>query len=108
MEESFRAVVRGSRRKGSRTGRALLAHKEEVIAELSARLADGSYTISNYHEMEVMEAGKLRRIQVLPMKDRIAIHAVMNVVDEHLRRRFIRTTAASIKGRGMHDLLGCI
>ena len=108
MEESFRAVVRGSRRKGSRTGRALLAHKEEVIAELSARLADGSYTISNYHEMEVMEAGKLRRIQVLPMKDRIAIHAVMNVVDGHLRRRFIRTTAASIKGRGMHDLLGCI
>ena len=45
---------------------------------------------------------------MLPMKDRIAIHAVMNVVDEHLRRRFIRTTAASIKGRGMHDLLGCI
>ena len=108
MEGSFRAVVRGSRRKGSRTGRALLAHKEAVIAELSARLADGSYSISNYHEMEVTEAGKLRRIQVLPMKDRIAIHAVMNVVDEHLRRRFIRTTAASIKGRGMHDLLDCI
>lgn len=29
----------------------------------------------------------------------------MKVVDEHLRGRFIRTTSASIKGRGTHDLL---
>lgn len=108
METSFRAVVRGSKRKQSRTGRVLLARKEKVIAELSEQLANGSFRISNYHEMEVMEAGKLRRIQVLPLKDRIAIHAVMSVVDERIRRRFIRTTSASIKGRGMHDLLNYI
>lgn len=108
METSFRAVVRGSKRKQSRTGRVLLAHKERVITELSEQLANGSFRISNYHEMDVVEAGKLRRIQVLPLKDRIAIHAVMSVVDEHIRRRFIRTTSASIKGRGMHDLLNYI
>ncbi len=28
----------------------------------------------------------------------------MAVVDAHIKRRFIRTTGASIKGRGMHDL----
>lgn len=68
METSFRAVVRGSKRKQSRTGRVLLARKEKVIAELSEQLANGSFRISNYHEMEVMEAGKLRRIQVLPLR----------------------------------------
>ena len=47
-----------------------------------------------------MEGGKLRRIQILTMKDRIAVHAIMAVVDRHLRKRFIRTTSASIKERG--------
>ena len=38
------------------------------------------------------------------MERRIGVFAIMNVVDAHFRRRFIRTTGASIKGRGMHDL----
>lgn len=42
------------------------------------------------------------------MKDRIAAHAIMSVVDKHLRKRFIRTTSASIKERGMHDLMSYI
>ena len=57
---------------------------------------------------EIFEGGKLRRIQVIPMYDRIAVHAIMAVVDCHLRKRFIRTTSASIKKRGMHDLLAYI
>ena len=105
MAQSFDQVLRGTTRKRSRQGRYLLAHREEVIAELSAKIADGSYTIENgYRERTIIEGGKERHIQVLTMKDRIAVHAVMSVVDEHLKRRFIRTTSASIKGRGMHDL----
>lgn len=105
MAQSFDQVLRGTARKRSRQGRYLLAHREEVIAELSAKIADGSYTIENgYRERTIIEGGKERHIQVLTMKDRIAVHAVMSVVDEHLKRRFIRTTSASIKERGMHDL----
>lgn len=105
MAQSFDQVLRGTSRKRSRQGRWLLAHREEVIAELSAQIADGSYFIAGgYRERTIIEGGKERRIQVLTMKDRIAVHAVMSVVDEHLKRRFIRTTSASIKGRGMHDL----
>lgn len=105
MAQSFDQVLRGTARKRSRQGRYLLAHREEVIAELSAKIADGSYTIeSGYRERTIIEGGKERHIQVLTMKDRIAVHAVMSVVDEHLKRRFIRTTSASIKERGMHDL----
>lgn len=105
MAQSFDQVLRGTKRKQSRQGRWLLAHREEVIAELSARIADGSYRIEGgYRERIIFEGGKERHIQVLTMKDRIAVHAVMSVVDIHLKRRFIRTTSASIKGRGMHDL----
>lgn len=105
MAQSFDQVLRGSKRKQSRQGRWLLAHREEVIEELSRKIADGSYTIEGgYRERIIFEGGKWRRIQVLTMKDRIAVHAVMAVVDAHLKRRFIRTTSASIKERGMHDL----
>lgn len=105
MEESFRTVLRGKRRKHSRTGRSLLEHKERVIEELTGQIADGSFRLRGYREMDVFEGGKMRRVQVIPLKDRIAIHAIMSVVDKHLKKRFIRTTSASIKNRGMHDLM---
>lgn len=108
MEDSFNQVLRGTKRKRSRQGRYLLAHKEEVLEELTAQIASGSFKVKDYHEREIVEAGKLRRIQILSMKDRIAVHAIMSVVDKHLKRRFIRTTSASIKRRGMHDLLSYI
>ena len=105
MAESFNQVLRGKKRKRCRQGRYLLAHREEVIQELTKQIADGSFRVSGYREREIMEGGKLRRIQVLTMKDRIAVHAIMAVVDRHLKKRFIRTTSASIEGRGMHDLM---
>ena len=108
MEASFRQVLRGRKRKRSRQGCYLLAHKPEVLEELTAQIASGTFRVKDYREREIVEGGKLRRIQVIPMKDRIAVHAIMAVVDRHLRKRFIRTTSASIKKRGMHDLLSYI
>lgn len=105
MSDSFDQVLRGTKRKKSRQGRWLLAHRDGVIAELSKRIEAGEFHIKNYREREIVEGGKLRKIQVLTMYDRIGVHAVMAVVDRHIRRRFIRTTSASIKERGMHDLL---
>lgn len=105
MAESFNQVLRGKKRKRCRQGKYLLAHREEVIQELTQQIADGSFKVSGYREREIMEGGKLRRIQVLSMKDRIAVHAIMAVVDRHLKKRFVRTTSASIEGRGMHDLM---
>ncbi len=105
MEASFKAVLRGKHRKTSRVGRLLIANKDAVIAELQRRISDGSYRVSGYREMHIVEAGKSRTIQVVPLKDRIAVNAIMRVVDEHLHGRFIRTTSASIRNRGMHDLL---
>ena len=108
MEDSFNQVLRGTKRKRSRQGRYLLAHKEEVLDELTASTASGSFRVKDYHERDIVEGGKLRRIQVLSMKDRIAVHAIMTIVDKHLRKRFIRTTSASVKKRGPHDLMAYI
>ena len=108
MEDSFNQVLRGTKRKRSRQGRYLLAHKEEVLDELTASIASGSFREKDYHERDIVEGGKLRRIQVLSMKDRIAVHAIMTIVDKHLRKRFIRTTSASVKKRGPHDLMAYI
>ncbi len=108
MSDSFDQVLRGTRRKASMQGRWLLAHREEVIRELSDRIKAGTYTVKDYREREIHEGGKNRRIQILTMRDRIAVHSIMAVVDRHLKKRFIRTTSASIKGRGMHDLLAYI
>ena len=108
MEDSFNQVLRGTKRKRSRQGRYLLAHKEEVLDELTASIASGSFRVKDYHQRDIVEGGKLRRIQVLSMKDRIAVHAIMTIVDKHLRKRFIRTTSASVKKRGPHDLMAYI
>lgn len=108
MSDSFDQVLRGTKRKETIQGRWLLIHREEVIRNLGDRIKAGTYTVKDYREREINENGKTRRIQILTMKDRIAVHAIMAVVDRHLKKRFIRTTSASIKGRGMHDLLAYI
>ena len=108
MSEAFDAVLRGKKRKTCRQGQYLLKHRDKVIAELTAKLKDGSFRLGSYHERIICEYGKERHLQILSMKDRIAVYAVMNVVDEHLRKRFIRTTGASIKRRGTHDLMKCV
>ena len=108
MSEAFDAVLRGKKRKTCRQGQYLLKHRDKVIAELTAKLKDGSFRLGGYHERIICEYGKERHLQILSMEDRIAVYAVMNVVDEHLRKRFIRTTGASIKRRGTHDLMKCV
>ena len=75
------------------------------------RIATGTFyvTAKDIGERDIVEAGKLRHIQYFKsLKNSIAVHTIMNVVDKHLKKRFIRTTSASIKERGMHDLLNYI
>lgn len=108
MTEAFDTVLHGTARKRSRVGKYLMEHREEVIEELRKSILNGIQEKIDYHERIIVEGVKPRRIQVLSMRSRIMASAVMNVVDKHLKKRFIRTTSASIKNRGMHDLLNYI
>ena len=105
MEESFDYVMRGKKRRTSRTGRYIMHHKAEVIDDLSRRIGDGTFTVSGYKEYTICERGKERIIQSVPLRDRIALNAIARVVEKHLYRRFITDSAASIKGRGGHYLV---
>ena len=104
LEQAFDTVVRGTFRKSLREGRWLTAHREEFLAKLKRQIEDGTLEVTHFHPRTVFEGGKERNIQVFPMAERIAVNAVMTPVDRHLRKRFIRTTSASIKGRGLHEL----
>ena len=101
-------VLAGTKRKSSAVGHDILAHRDEEIQRIADELRTGHLDLRLYFQRDVFEHGKLRHLQVLPLRKRIAINAVMRVVDKHIRPRFIRTTGASIKGRGMHDLMAYI
>lgn len=108
MDDSFKEVLKGTKRKRSQQGRRLLANKNKVIKELSRLIKSGRFALKprNIKEKDIVESGKERHIQFLKSyKKSIAVHAIMAVVDKRLKRRFIRTTSASIEGRGMHDLM---
>ena len=104
LETSFDTVVHGTLRKSLPEGKWLLAHRDEFLDGVAAEILGGSVNCSNFHPKDILEGKKMRHIQVFDMKTRIKVNAVMSVVDRHLRRRFIRTTSASIKQRGMHEL----
>ena len=105
MSDSFDQVLRGTVRKQCREGKELLAHREEVIANLQREIADGTFTVTEYRERDIYEYGKHRRLQIVVMERRIGCNAIMNVVDKHLHARYIRTSGASIKRRGTHDMM---
>jgi len=98
-------VLSGTIRKKTAEGRYILEHRDEVIAQLQKELGEGTFELGPWEDREIVEAGKKRHLQIFPLIKRIGINAVMRVVDARMRRRFIRTTGASIKGRGMHDLM---
>ncbi|MBR5093346.1 MAG: hypothetical protein IKX32_07740, partial [Bacteroidales bacterium] len=101
-------VLNSTIRKKTAEGRHILEHRDEVIAQLQKELGEGTFELGPWEDREIVEAGKVRHLQIFPQIKRIGINAVMRVVDKHLRPRFIRTTGASIKGRGMHDLMAYI
>ena len=104
LNEAFDTVVRGTERKRLKEGRWLLRHREEFLKSVADEIRSGHIDLGKWHPKDIMERGKQRHLQVFDMKTRIKVSAVMIVVDKYLRRRFIRTSASSIKERGVHDL----
>jgi len=75
---------------------------ENVI--LSEDLENGTYKTSNYKTFSIYEP-KERLIFKLPYyPDRIAHHAIMNILKPIWIKTFIHQTYSSIEGRGIHSL----
>lgn len=77
-------------------------NKEAENKALADSFRDGSYHTSSYHVFKIYEP-KEREIYRLPYyPDRIAHHAIMNVVRELWIGQFIHQTYSCIEGRGIH------
>lgn len=109
IRQAIFAVLRGTDRKESPQGREILAHIDGIEAWLAGEISAGIFHLTTYGEEEIKEGGKIRRIQFLySYYEKIGVHAIMNIVEDLTFKRLIRTTAASLKNRGVHDLLGII
>ncbi|MBQ8969152.1 MAG: RNA-directed DNA polymerase [Bacteroidaceae bacterium] len=78
--------------------------REDIIARLTRRIADGSFRVEYFEEMEVKDGPKVRTVQSPCVEDRIGCNAIMRIVEDKLYPSVIKTSAASIPGRGMHHL----
>ena len=109
LREATNAVLAGTYRKSTAQGREILAHTDQIEAWLAAEISAGTFYLTSYGEREIEEGGKIRRITFLySYFEKIGVHAVMNVIEEITFKRLIRTTGASLKKRGTHDLLNLI
>ena len=78
------------------------ANKKELLTALQKSLLDGTYQTSPYHHKKVFDP-KEREISILPFyPDRIAQHAIINVIEPIVVSKLIPQTYACIKGRGIH------
>lgn len=78
--------------------------REEIITRLTQKIADGSFRVLHFEEMWVTDGPKVRLVQSPCVEDRIGCNAIMRVVEDKLYPSVIKTSAASIPGRGMHHL----
>lgn len=100
--EAFSMVMRGKKR--SRTVRYFKKNRDKILSDLADEIKTGKYAPEGFREFEVVENGKVREIQSLPFKDRIALHAIMAVLHRDvLGGMMIRDTYASLPRRGIHD-----
>lgn len=97
-----------ARKAKRRSRRFIEKHDKNIIEEdraLARSFSDLSYKTSPYVTYKIYEP-KERLIYRLPYyPDRIAHHAIMNVVKEHWTKQFITNTYSCIEHRGIHKCL---
>lgn len=106
MSRSFDDVV-GGLRPVSRQA-IFCAHRAEILERLTEEIKSGEFRVGGLSCFEVTTGGKRRVIQTASVVGRIGCNAVMNVVDAVCYRSLIATSAASVKGRGLHYLHGIL
>lgn len=108
IRKSIHEVIKGTKRKKSRIGRTILKHETAFIRSIAIKIRKGAFKIDKYQEKLVSDGPKTRRIQVIPILDRICVNAVMRIVEQRVHKQYIKTTAASLKDRGAHYLMSII
>lgn len=74
---------------------------EQGLCELQRELVSGQYVPGAYRQFTIYER-KPRVISVAPFRDRVVHHAVMNVLEPVLDKRFIADSYACRQDKGVH------
>ncbi|MBO6130568.1 MAG: group II intron reverse transcriptase domain-containing protein [Treponema sp.] len=102
IENLKEAYYKASRRKKSSNSFLYFRKNEEVnIQKIQEELLRGTWECGTYRQFKVFEP-KERLITAAPFKDRIAHHAIINVLEPLFERQFIFHTYACRKGKGTH------
>jgi RNA-directed DNA polymerase len=80
------------------------AKRGVILQKLKEEISNGTFRVKKYKEFWVKDGPKWRKVQSPVVVDRISCNAIMRVVEKYLYPTVIKTSAASIKGRGMHKL----
>lgn len=78
--------------------------REKIISKLIQKIGDCSFRVEHFTEMWVTDGPKVRLVQSPCVEDRVGCNAIMRIVEDKLYPSVIKTSAASIPGRGMHHL----
>lgn len=91
-------------RRNKRMSYATLKFTEDLggnLLKLQAEIRDGSYTPGRFRTFKIYEP-KERVIRAPPFRDRVAQHALINVVGSYLMHGFYYHSYACVKGKGGH------
>ena len=96
--------------RNARRGKAFYAEVQKVnanpefyLTQIQEQLTSKTYRTSPYVVFAKLDKGKEREIYKLPyFPDRIAHHAIMNVLESYFMKHFIFDTYGALKGRGIH------
>lgn len=97
---AFRKARRGKRDRAEVAWFA--CHLEPELLALQEELRSGRYQPGAYRQFTIYDR-KPRVISAAPFRDRVVHHAVMNVIEPPLDRRFIDDCYACRKGKGVHQ-----
>lgn len=102
MDNLRLADQRARRQKGHQRGiREFDKDHAGNLQALHESLVDGTYRTSAYRTFLIYEP-KEREIFMLPYKDRIVHHAIMNLLESILVPTFTADTYSCVKGKGVH------
>lgn len=74
---------------------------EYELSDIRLDLSQKKYQPGNFRQFQVRDR-KLRLISAAPFRDRVVQHALMNVVEPELDKRFIHDSYASRQQKGVH------
>lgn len=100
IEEAYKKAKKGKSKYNA--VKYIEAHKEECLKNIQKMMIEGTFKTGQYKEKPIFEP-KERLIYVLPFyPDRIVQHAIVNILEPELVKRFIKDSYACIKNRGIH------